>query len=80
MLIIYAVVLMFLALTCYSVGVWAERLSGPLKSWHLAFFWFGLLFDTSGITVMSIMSNSFEVNIHGITGITAIRLMVFHAI
>ncbi|MEA3453948.1 MAG: HsmA family protein [Candidatus Caldatribacteriota bacterium] len=80
MLIICAVILMFLALICYSVGVWAERLSFRLKLWHLAFFWSGLIFDTSGTTIMTIISNSFKFNLHGITGAMAIFLMAFHAI
>ena len=80
MLIICAVILMFLALICYSVGVWAERLSCRLKPWHLAFFWSGLIFDTSGTTIMTIISNSFKFNLHGITGAMAIFLMAFHAI
>jgi len=80
MLIICAVILMFLALICYSVGVWAERLSCRLKPWHLAFFWSGLIFDTSGTTIMTIISNCFKFNLHGITGAMAIFLMAFHAI
>ncbi len=71
---------MFLALACYSTGVWAERLSRRLKPWHLAFFWTGLTFDTSGTTIMSIISNGFRADIHGITGIIAILLMIFHAL
>jgi len=46
----------------------------------LAFFWSGLIFDTSGTTIMTIISNSFKFNLHGITGAMAIFLMAFHAI
>ncbi len=80
MLLVTAIIFMVLALTCYSVGVWAEKLSGRLKFWHLLFFWAGLIFDTSGTTLMSIMSKGFEINIHGITGVIAIVLMIFHAV
>ena len=80
MLLAYAIIFMFLALICYSTGVWAERLSGKLKLWHLAFFWTGLISDTSGTTIMSIISNGFKVDIHGTTGIIAIVLMVFHSL
>ena len=78
--LIYAITFMFLALMCYSTGVWAEKLSGRLKLWHLVFFWTGLIFDTSGTTIMSIISNGFQINIHGVTGLLAILLMIFHAI
>jgi len=37
-----------LALVCYSIGVWSERISGRLKPWHLLFFWLGLAFDAAG--------------------------------
>ena len=79
-LLVYAIIFMFLALIFYSTGVWSERLSGRLKPWHLMFFWSGLIFDTSGTTTMSFISNGFEFNIHGVTGIVAILLMVFHAL
>ena len=78
--LVYAIIFMFLAMICYSTGVWAERLSGKLKSWHLAFFWTGLTFDTSGTTIMGFISNGFKADIHGITGIMAILLMIFHAL
>lgn len=40
------------ALVFYSIGVWSERLSGRLKSWHLVFFWLGLTCDTVGTGMM----------------------------
>ena len=39
--LLFAIVCMILALTCYSIGVWGEKLSGKLKRWHLVFFWIG---------------------------------------
>ena len=80
MLLVYAIIFMFLALLCYSTGVWAERLSGRLKPRHLTFFWTGLIFDISGTTIMSIISNGFKMDIHEVTGIIAILLMVFHSL
>jgi len=79
MLLIYAITFMFVALTSYSIGVWAERVSGLLKPWHMVLFWLGLGFDISGTTVMSIMSGGFQINIHGVTGVLAIFLMAFRA-
>jgi uncharacterized repeat protein (TIGR03987 family) len=79
-MIVYAVISITLALILYSVGVWSERLQGRLKTWHLCVFWLGLVFDTIGTTLMSkIVSNGFKLNFHGITGLLAIMLMLFHA-
>lgn len=41
-----AAIIITLALIFYSIGVWAERIAGRLKPWHLLFFWMGLLCDT----------------------------------
>ena len=78
--LLFAIACMILALTCYSIGVWGEKLSGKLKRWHLVFFWLGLAADTSGTTLMSVISGAFTFSIHGVTGIAAILLMVIHAI
>lgn len=69
-----------LALICYSVGVWSERLAGRLKSWHLIFFWTGLLFDTLGTGMMMEMAGRLTFDIHGLTGLVAILLMLVHAV
>ncbi len=77
----YAVVSITLALVFYTVGVWSEKGQGELKGWHLVVFWIGLVFDTVGTTLMSkIASGGFKFNFHGITGLLAIILMLFHAI
>ena len=80
MLILISVISMILALISYSIGVWGEKLSGNLKPWNLVFFWIGLTFDTTGTTIMGIMSKHFVLNVHGVTGLTAIVLMIFHAL
>ncbi len=80
MLILISVISMILALLSYSIGVWGEKLSGSLKPWNLVFFWVGLTFDTTGTTIMGIISKHFVLNIHGVTGLTAIILMIFHAL
>lgn len=80
-MVIYAIIFMCLALTFYSIGVWSEKRQGTLKKWHLYVFWAGLVFDTIGTTVMSkISSGGFQLNFHGITGLLAIILMLFHAL
>lgn len=80
MLLIISVASMMLALVLYTIGVWGEKIGGSLKPWNLIFFWTGLIFDTTGTTIMGIMSRKFILNLHGVTGLTAIVLMVFHAL
>ncbi|SHH46519.1 HsmA family protein [Clostridium grantii] len=80
-MLIYAIVTITLALVFYTIGVWSEKIQGSLKKWHLVIFWIGLAFDTIGTTLMSNLSgNSFQFNFHGITGLLAIILMIFHAV
>jgi uncharacterized repeat protein (TIGR03987 family) len=71
---------MISALACYSVGVWSEKFSGRLKTWHTAFFWIGFIFDTTGTTLMGEMAGKMEFDFHGITGALAIFFMLSHAI
>ena len=80
-MLIYAIITITLALVFYTIGVWSEKMQGFLKKWHLVLFWIGFLFDTIGTTLMGkLASNGFELNFHGITGLLAIVLMLFHAI
>jgi uncharacterized repeat protein (TIGR03987 family) len=68
-----------LALVFYTVGVWSERLAGRLRPWHLAFFWLGLLCDTVGTGMMLDMAGGLTYDVHGLTGLLAILLMLVHA-
>lgn len=80
-MLIYAIVSITSALLFYTIGVWSEKIQGELKKWHLAIFWIGLIFDTTGTTLMSkIAKGGFQFNFHGITGLLAIVLMLFHAL
>lgn len=80
-MLIYAVITITLALIFYTIGVLSEKRQGELKKWHLAVFWVGLIFDTTGTTIMSnIAAGGFKLNFHGITGLLAIILMLFHAL
>ena len=73
-------IIISLALVFYSIGVWSERFQGRLEPWHLAFFWLGLACDTWGTGLMFDMAGGLVVNIHGITGVVAILLMMVHAV
>lgn len=80
-MLISAIVTITLALVFYTIGVWGEKMQGILKKWHLLVFYLGLVFDTTGTTIMSrIASGGFKLNFHGITGLLAIILMLFHAL
>jgi uncharacterized repeat protein (TIGR03987 family) len=76
----FAIVTISLALLFYTIGVWAEKLSARLKSWHLIFFWAGFVSDTTGTVTMGLLSNRFVFDIHGVSGQIALILMLLHAI
>ena len=78
--LVISTILITLALVFYSVGVWSERIAGRLKGWHLIFFWVGLVFDTTGTGIMFEMAGRIGADIHSITGVLAILLMLVHAI
>jgi uncharacterized repeat protein (TIGR03987 family) len=74
-----ASIIMASALVFYSIGVWGERLSGRLKPWQLVFFVLGLICDTWGTGMMFEMVGGMTSDVHGITGLVAIVLMLVHA-
>jgi len=74
-----ASIIMAAALVFYSIGVWGERIVGRLKWWHLLFFLSGLICDTWGTGMMIDMAGGLTFDIHGVTGVLAIALMVIHA-
>ena len=83
-ILVFSAIAITMALVFYSIGVWSERFAKILKPKHLAFFWAGFVFDTTGTTLMTILasttSNGNFLSIHALTGILAIVLMLFHAI
>ena len=83
-ILVFSTIAITLALVFYSIGVWSERLARILKPKHLAFFWAGFVFDTAGTTLMTILvattSSGNFLNLHALTGVLAIILMLFHAI
>jgi uncharacterized repeat protein (TIGR03987 family) len=78
--VLVSTILITLALVFYTIGVWAERLAGRLKAWHLVFFWGGLVFDTAGTGIMMDIAGGIGFDVHGITGVLAIVLMLIHAV
>ena len=79
---IVSATLITLALVFYSLGVWAERIAGYLKPWHVAAFWTGFAFDVSGTLAMNSMAEGdFDLReTHTLTGQIALWLMLAHAI
>ena len=78
--LVFATILISLALVFYSIGVWSERLAGRLKKWHLVFFWAGLICDTAGTGIMFDAAGAITSDIHSVTGVVAILLMLIHAV
>ena len=79
--LIMAIITITLALIFYTIGVFSERKSGTLKKFHVIIFWIGLIFDTTGTTIMSTLATGGSLlSPHGITGALAIVLMLFHAV
>lgn len=80
-MLIYASTAITLALVFYSIGVWGEKLQGQLKVWHLVVFYLGLVCDTTGTMLMSELTGDVTLlSFHGLTGLLAILLMLFHAV
>ena len=74
------VIVINLALLFYSIGVWSERFSGRLKTWHAVFFWLGIICDTLGTGLMFEFVGGLTFDIHGLSGLLAIILMFIHAV
>lgn len=81
-LLIISIILITLALVFYSMGIWAERISFYLKSWHVIMFWLGFAFDVSGTLSMHFFAEGpFDIREpHTLTGQIALWLMLIHAI
>jgi uncharacterized repeat protein (TIGR03987 family) len=77
------IAILFITSACilYTLGVWAEKISRRLKIWHAIVFWLGFTCDTIGTGAMGKLAGSLiQFNFHGMTGLLAILLMLFHAI
>ena len=80
-MLLIAMFFIFAACLIYTIGVWGEKLQGRLKVGHLILFWLGLICDTIGTGAMGKMVGSLiQFNFHGMTGLAAILLMLFHAL
>ncbi len=81
--LIFATIAISLALVFYTWGVFGERHAGMLSLKHVLLFWAGLACDTTGtLTMSNIASQSTATgfDIHALTGMAAIVLMLVHAV
>jgi uncharacterized repeat protein (TIGR03987 family) len=80
-MLLIAILFIFGACIFYTLGVWAEKIQKRLKIWHIVVFYLGLIFDTIGTGAMGELAGSLiQLNFHGLTGLLAILLMLFHAV
>jgi uncharacterized repeat protein (TIGR03987 family) len=78
---VLAVITITAAFALYTTAVFWEKGTGSLRGRHLLFFWLGFACDTTGTTLMArIAGDVFRISFHGITGVLAILLMLFHAL
>ena len=80
-MLIIAISFIFAACILYTTGVWAEKFKKKLLAWHAVVFWMGFVCDTIGTGAMGKLAGSLiQFNFHGLTGLLAILLMLFHAL
>ena len=80
-MLIIAISFIFAACILYTLGVWSEKIQRRLKAWHAVVFWLGFTCDTIGTGAMGKLAGSLiQLNFHGLTGLLAILLMLFHAV
>jgi uncharacterized repeat protein (TIGR03987 family) len=79
-LVLAAVMFMFAALVCYTIGVWSAALSKRLRAWHAGMFWLGFAADSTGTDIMRRMAGGLHWGFHTATGAVALLLMLGHAV
>ena len=76
-----AITFIFAACILYTVGIWAEKFKKRLLPWHGVVFWLGFVCDSIGTGAMGkLVGSIIQFNFHGLTGLLAILLMLFHAV
>ncbi len=75
-----AIVATMMALVFYSVAIWGMFIKKKLRLWHIVLFWLGLAGDITGSLLMVALAGHFEINLHGISGIAAVLLMLVNAL
>lgn len=81
--LIFASLAMTIALILYTLGVFGEKKTRTIQQKHLLFFLGGLIFDSTGISLMSNIAKDHggsQLGMHQITGALALGLMTIHFI
>ena len=78
-IIIQAVVVVTLALICYSIGVINEQRKSAISPIVLFFLTAGVLLDISSTALMLVGSTNIPLTIHGCIGYTALIVMLIDA-
>ncbi|MHA1950441.1 MAG: HsmA family protein [Candidatus Thorarchaeota archaeon] len=72
------------ALITYTIAVWGEQITKELKPAFVVMFCVGVICDTTGTLLMTLIETSplglFETIFHIVTGAAAIFLMLIHAV
>jgi uncharacterized repeat protein (TIGR03987 family) len=81
--LIAAITAISAALALYTIGVFGERRRGTLGRRDVILFWCGLVCDTTGTSIMTMIAQSGSAtgsSLHAISGVLAIVLMLVHAV
>jgi len=83
----YGMYFILIALISYTIAVWGEQITHDLKPVFVVMFCIGVACDTTGTMIMALNLEStgtplgpLDALFHAATGLTAIILMLIHAI
>lgn len=77
-LLLTAVILFTIAMVFYSWGIWAEKLVGRLKHWHVVIFACGVSVDALATILTYIEIGGLVWTPHSIMGFISLGLMTIH--
>lgn len=73
------IVLMVIALGCYTIAIWTERSIKRLMTWMVWIFALGFICDSIGTSIMFYISETkFHLTIHSGFGYVALGIMFLH--
>ena len=78
--LIRAVIVVTVALACYSIGVITEQRRRALSKFSLGFITAGLVFDISSTALMIAGSGNIPITVHGFIGYSALTVMLIDTI
>ena len=75
---LFAIIMIILALTLYSVAIWSEKFINNLLPWMIAVFSTAFTCDLIGTAIMFFHSSQHSINFHTICGYAALLIMGLH--